>query len=146
MRLPGEDIAPKGSQFSIHPLPPPKKNHPLPKTSIDNIQRNKRPSIWVQIDYNLIFYQKRQNIFYQKKTNRTIASYRRCYCLCSLSRSLHLLSIATSFPCSTLCEKCPHAELFWSECRKIWTRITLNKDTFYTMTAFEFSLFQAPKR
>ena len=135
MRLPGEDIAPKGSQFLIHSPP---KIMPLPKTSIDNIQRNERPSIWVQIDYNLIFY--------QKKTNRTIASYRRCYCLCSLSCSLHLLSIATSFPCSTLCENCPHAELFWSECRKIWTRITPNKDTFYAVAAFEFSLFQAPER
>ena len=31
----------------------------------------------------------------------------------------------------TLRGKCPYSELFYSECGKIWTRITPNTDTFY---------------
>ena len=34
---------------------------------------------------------------------------------------------------STLRKKCPHSELFWSECGKMRTRITPNMDTFHAV-------------
>ena len=33
----------------------------------------------------------------------------------------------------TLCEKCPYSELFWFAFSRIWTKITLNTDTFHTV-------------
>ena len=34
---------------------------------------------------------------------------------------------------TTLCKNCPYSELFCSECVKIWTRKTLNTDTFQAL-------------
>ena len=33
----------------------------------------------------------------------------------------------------SLREKCPYSEFFWSECRKIRTRKTPNRDTFHAV-------------
>ena len=53
------------------------------------------------------------------------------------------LSKAIFLTCFTLREKCPDLELFWSECRKIRTRITPNTYTFYAMLDFELVALRA---
>ena len=49
-----------------------------------------------------------------------------------LSSLLKILNLGFQ-PTNALHEQCPYSELFWYECGKIRTRITLNKDTFYAV-------------
>ena len=44
------------------------------------------------------------------------------------------------YHCTTLRKKCSYLDLFWSECGKIRTRITPDKDTFYAVLLTELKL------
>ena len=83
MRLPGEDIAPKGSQFLIHSPPP--KSCPFPKPLLTTYSATRDP----QSEFKLIiiwFFIKKRQIEQLRLTEDVIACVASAVvCICYLS-------------------------------------------------------------
>ena len=62
--------------------------------------------------------------------------------MCSVKFDISYLSAyhLPKYHCTALSRKFSYSDLFWSECGKIRTRITPNKDTFYAVPLTELKL------